>query len=159
MNSNEMLYISSPSPQEAEQIVEEASSALVVEQSFLDGASAVLTMSICSCTDENSVDNIAHQCRCWLIPPIMYTGGWANYRIFSPSRPDLRRFMDICSRDSEVEVISHHGRENLYLSWIRARFQFICSTASRNASSGSWHPPMRMGCWIYQRRWRIIRWP
>ena len=115
MNSNEMLYVSAPSPQEAEQIVDEASSALHVEHSFLDGASAVLTMSICSCTDENSIDSIAHQCRCWLIPPIMYTGGWANYRIFSPSRPDLRKFMDICSKDSEVEVVSHRGRENLDL--------------------------------------------
>ena len=52
MNSNEMLYVSAPSPQEAEQIVDEASSALQVEQSYLDGSSAVLTMSICSCTDE-----------------------------------------------------------------------------------------------------------
>ncbi len=112
MNSNEMFYISTGSAEEIEEIVAEAQTALDVDQSYVDGASAVLTMSICSCSDERSIDNIAHQCRCWLIPPILYSGGWAHYRIFSPSRTDLRRFIHICSNDSEVEVVSHHGREN-----------------------------------------------
>ncbi|HEY3420027.1 MAG TPA: helix-turn-helix domain-containing protein [Methanomassiliicoccales archaeon] len=115
LNANEMLYVSAKSPEQAERIVEEAQTALEVDHSFLDGASAVLTMSICSCNDPNSIDNVAHRCRCWLIPPVVFVGGWAHYRIFSPSRPDLRRFIDICSKDSEVEVISHHGRENLDL--------------------------------------------
>jgi predicted DNA binding protein len=115
MNANEMFYVAAKSEEDIGSIVEEARSALEVDHAYVDGASAVLTMSICSCSDERSIDNIAHQCRCWLIPPIMYTGGWANYRIFSPSRDDLRRFMDICSKESEVEVVSHHGRENLDL--------------------------------------------
>ena len=115
MNSNEMLYISAKSADEIDEIVKDAQTALEVDHSFVDGASAVLTMDICSCSDESSIDKVAHQCRCWLIPPIIYTGGWAHYRIFSPSRPDLRKFIDVCSRDSVVEVISHRGRENLDL--------------------------------------------
>ena len=115
MNSNEMLYISARSADEIGPIVEEAQTALEVDHAYVDGASAVLTMSICSCSDQRSIDNIAHQCRCWLIPPVIYSGGWANYRIYSPSRNDLRKFMNLCSKDSVVEVLSHHGRENLDL--------------------------------------------
>jgi predicted DNA binding protein len=115
LNANEMLYISAMTPEEAETMAEDAQSALDAEHSFIDGASAVLTMNICSCNDLDSIDNIAHRCRCWLIPPVIFTEGWAHYRIFSPSRSDLLNFMDICSKDSEVEVISHHGRENLDL--------------------------------------------
>jgi predicted DNA binding protein len=115
MNANEMLYVSAKTEEDIGSIVEEARSALQVDHAYVDGASAVLTMTICSCNDERSIDNIAHQCRCWLIPPIIYTGGWANYRIFSPSRDDMKRFVDLCSKDSEVELVSHHGRENLDL--------------------------------------------
>jgi hypothetical protein len=90
MNSNEMFYISAKSAEEIEQIVEEAQTALEADHTFVDGASAVLTLSISSCSDERSIDNVAHQCRCWLIPPIMYAGGWAHYRYTIWSRTPIR---------------------------------------------------------------------
>lgn len=115
LNSNEMLYIKATSSEEVEEMVRAAKEFLDLEDVFIDGSSAVATMSICSCSDPNSTDNIAHACNCWLIPPTTFQQGWEHYRLFSPDKASLQKFVRRVEKTSEVELLSHKGREDLDL--------------------------------------------
>jgi predicted DNA binding protein len=96
-------------------MVQVARKTLELEEVFIDGSSAVATMSICSCSDPNSTDNIAHACICWIIPPTTFYQGWEHYRLFSPDKASLQKFVHRVEKSREVELLSHKGREDLDL--------------------------------------------
>ncbi len=60
-----------------------------------------------------SVTGIADRQNVWLIPPVLYYGGWETYRALSPNQVALRRFVAQVKRVGTVEVLSHRARDRL----------------------------------------------
>ncbi len=60
-----------------------------------------------------SVTGIADRHGVWLVPPIVYLGGWETYRALSPTQAALRRFVADVKKVGRVEVLSHRTRDRL----------------------------------------------
>lgn len=60
-----------------------------------------------------SVTGIADRYGIWLVPPVMYHGGWETYRALSPTQSALRRFIAEVRRVGTVEVLSHRSQDRL----------------------------------------------
>ncbi len=60
-----------------------------------------------------SVTGIADRHGVWLVPPVVYHGGWETYRALSPTQSALKRFVAEVRRVGTVEVLSHRSRERL----------------------------------------------
>ncbi len=60
-----------------------------------------------------SVTGIADRHNVWLVPPVVYLGGWETYRALSPSQGPLQRFVAEVRKVGTVEVLSHVTRERL----------------------------------------------
>ena len=60
-----------------------------------------------------SVTGIADRHTVWLVPPVLYYGGWETYRALSPAQAALRRFVSDVKKVGTVEVLSHRARDAL----------------------------------------------
>lgn len=60
-----------------------------------------------------SVTGIADRHNVWLMPPVVYHGGWETYRALSPTQAALRRFIAEVRKVGKVELLSHRERDRL----------------------------------------------
>ena len=111
--SNEVLQITVPEPSVLEDTLKEARKSLNARDIIQDGRSALTVLRVCRCRQYRSVMTIADESDVWLVPPVIYGGGWETHRVLSQGRTSLRRFVEEVKKSGKAEIVSNRPREHL----------------------------------------------
>jgi len=110
----DVMRIVAPDEVYLRRAIESAATFFGMDPISSDDRSSVLMTRDCGCpVSTESIESVAERFGCWPVQPSIYTGGWEHWRVFSRDQGSIRAFVEACARSSEVELLSHHARENL----------------------------------------------
>lgn len=110
---SDMFHVTAPSSEDLRKALRVMRSSIGA-RSITYGASSALVLTHRAQWDyPPSVTGIADRHNVWLVPPVVYLGGWETYRGLSPTKTALRRFIADVKRVGTVEILSHRSRERL----------------------------------------------
>lgn len=111
--SKEVLQLTVPESYDLGEILAAVQKSLGAKEAFHDGHSALTIIKACLCDKYRSVSSIADEHDVWLIPPVVYHGGWETHRVLARHDGSFGRFVSAIKRTGRVQVLSKKPREHL----------------------------------------------
>ncbi len=110
---SDVFHVTAPDRQLLRKVLAEMRETIGTRQITYGDSSALVVTHRARWDYPPSVTGIADRRGVWLVPPIVYHGGWETYRALSPTQTALKRFVSEVRRVGTVEVLSHRSQERL----------------------------------------------
>lgn len=111
--SNEVLQVTASDPSQLKEIMQAARKYLGAREISSDGQSALTMIRDCTCSETSSVAAMADKYGCWVVPPVMYRGGWETHRVISSKNDSMYKLVTEIKKTGKVKVLSKRPREQL----------------------------------------------
>jgi hypothetical protein len=111
--SNEVLQITTSDPSKLKVIMQAAREYLGANEIFSDGQSALTMIRDCTCSETRSVVAMADEYDCWVVPPVIYHGGWETHRVISSKNNSMCKLIAEIKKTGKVKLLSKRPREQL----------------------------------------------
>ncbi|HTT34610.1 MAG TPA: hypothetical protein VLX64_01795 [Thermoplasmata archaeon] len=112
-NRRDLFLVSSPAEEELDTVVRSLRRSFHGEVLLREGRDALIVLPEFEWSEPPSVTGIARREGVFVVPPVVYSDGRETYRVLSPTRARLRRFIHRLRRLGDVELLSVVGRTDL----------------------------------------------
>ena len=110
---SDMFHVTATSPEALRKALRAMKSSIGARSITYGASSALVLTHRARWAYPPSVTGIADRHNVWLVPPVVYLGGWETYRALSPTQNALRRFIADVKKVGTLEVLSHRSRDRL----------------------------------------------
>jgi predicted DNA binding protein len=112
-NRRDTLLVSSPDPDELRRVLALIRRRLRGRPLLREASVALAILPEFEWAEPPSVTRIARRSGIWVLPPVLYADGRETYRLLSPTRARMNRFISRLRRLGEVELLSVTDRSGL----------------------------------------------
>ncbi len=110
---SDVFHVTATTPRRLRDALKGMRASIGARQITLVASQALVITHRAQWTYPPSVTGIADRHNVWLMPPVVYLGGWETYRAVSPTQSALRRFIADVRKVGRVQVLSHRPRDRL----------------------------------------------